>query len=390
MRGVKGNMARKSGSRPRPVEPSKPNTPELPDSILVINDDPAGCNFISGLLRYAGYEVLEAASDAEALKVVLQALPNLIILDGKPPGESALEVLRQLKAAPQTRHIPGLHISTSHDNDAAVVAGLDAGADSCLTKPVEPVVLLATCRSLLRLAKAERLAEEALRLSEQRAREAEMGRQLAETLNSEVNHRVRNNLTMVVALLQIQSTASDLAPNAVRALQETAARVMTFARIHEQLQTEAEGRVNLLQVVHQLTDMVKDMVAEKRINLEVEGEPVLLDADTATRLAMVANELLINAAKHGAPSPSGEFHIRVELGAEAGKLHLSVWNSGQPRTRAEGQSGGLGLQLVRGLIAQHRGHFALKSYNGGSLAEVVMETPHPGRMPAPAPGISPA
>jgi len=383
-------MPRKSGSRPRPVEPEKPNTPELPDSILVINDDPAGCNFIAGLLRYAGYEIREAASDAEALQVVRQAPPNLIILDGKLPGESDLELLRQLKAAPETRHIPVLYISTNHDNDAGAVAGLDANADSCLAKPISPIILFATCRSLLRLAKAERRAEEALRLSEQRAKEAEIGRQLAETLNSEVNHRVRNNLTMVVSLLQIQSTAADLAPNAVRALQETAARVMTFARIHEQLQTEAEGQVNLLQVVHQLTAMVKEMVAEKRINLEVDGEPVLLDADTATRLAMVANELLINAAKHGTPSSSGEFHIRVELGAKAGKLRLSVWNSGQPRARAEGQLGGLGLQLVRGLIAQHQGRFALKSYQGGSLAEVVMPTPHLGRASAPAPGISPA
>jgi two-component sensor histidine kinase len=241
----------------------------------------------------------------------------------------------------------------------------------------------------LRLAKAERQAEEALRLSEQRAREAEMGRRLAETLNAEVNHRVKNNLAMVAALLQIQSTAIGLDSKAVRALQETATRVMTFARIHEQLQTEAEGRVNLLQLVHQLTMMVKEMVAGKRIHLEVEGEPVFLDAVTATRLAMVANELIFNAAKHGAPDPSGELYIRVELVAREGKLHLSVWNSGLPRDRAEGQLKGLGLHLVQGLIAQHQGRFALKSFQGGSLAEVVVETPKPGQASAPAPGISP-
>jgi len=105
----------------------------------------------------------------------------------------------------------------------------------------------------------------------------------------------------------------------------------------------------------------------KRIELNTVSEP-------ATRLAMVANELLINAAKHGAPSLSGELHIRVDLEAKEGKLHLSVWNSGQPQGRDEEQVAGLGLQLVRGLIAQDQGRFALKSYKGGSLAEVVIDT----------------
>jgi len=367
----------KSGVDHQQIEPGEPREPKRQDTILVVNDNRGERNLIAGLLRHAGYKTREAASDAEALQAVLQAPPNLTILDLKMAGRSGLEVLRQIKAAPQTRHIPVLFISTNHDNDEAVVAGLDAGADSCLTQPVEPIVLLAACRSLLRLARAERQAAEALHLSEQRAEEAEMGRRLAETLNAEVNHRVTNNLAMVAALLQIQSTAVDLDQKAAQALRETAARVTTFARIHEQLQTEAEGRVDLLQVVHQLTTMVKEMVADKRIHLQIEGEPVFLDAETATRLAMVANELLFNAAKHGAPSPSGELQIRVDLEAKEGKLHLSVWNSGRarPQGKVEGQLSGLGLQLVRGLIAQHRGRFALKSYKGGSLAEVVIDTP---------------
>jgi len=345
---------------------------ERVDTILIVDGSQTERGATVQLLRQAGYEVQAAANAAEALQAARQKPPDLIILDAGLPGT---EVLRKIKAAPEIAPIPVLYVSTNHDNDEAIVAGLDAGADSCLTKPIESIVLLATCRALLRLARAERLAEEALHLAEQRASEAEMGRQLAETLNAEVNHRVRNNLAMVASLLQIQSAAPDMDPKAAQVLLETAGRVAIFARIHEQLQSEAEGRINLLQVIHQLTTMIEEMVAGKRLHLEVEGEPVLLDAETATRLAMVANELLINAAKHGGPSPSGELHIRVELEAKADKLHLSVWNSGLPRHRAEGQLAGLGLQLVRGLIAQHQGRFALKSHNGGSLAEVVVHTP---------------
>jgi two-component sensor histidine kinase len=354
------------------VEREESSEVERVDTILIVDGNQTERVATVQLLRLAGYEIQAAANAAEALQAARQKPPDLIILDAALPGT---EVLRKIKAAPETEPIPVLYVSTNHDHDAALVAGLDAGADSCLTKPIPPIVLRATCRSLLRLARAERLAEESLRLAEQRASEAEMGRHLAETLNAEVNHRVKNNLAMVSALLQIQSAAPGMDRKAAQVLLETAGRVAIFARIHEQLQTEAEGQIDLLQVVHQLTTMIEEMVTGKRLHLEVEGEPVLLDAETATRLAMVANELLINAAKHGGPSPSGELHIRVELEAKADKLHLSVWNSGLPRHRAEGQLAGLGLQLVRGLIAQHQGRFALKSYNGGSLAEVVVHTP---------------
>jgi len=349
---------------------------ERVDTILIVDGNQTVRAATVQLLRLAGYEIQAAANAAEALQAARQKPPDLIILDAALPDSPSTEVLRKIKAAPTTEPIPVLYVSTNHDHDAALVAGLDAGADSCLTKPIPPIVLRATCRSLLRLARAERLAEEALRLApEQRASEAEMGRHLAETLNTEVNHRVKNNLAMVSALLQIQSAAPGMDRKAAQVLLETAGRVAIFARIHEQLQTEVEGQIDLLQVVHRLTMMIEEMVTGKRLHLEVEGEPVLLDAETATRLAMVANELLINAAKHGGPSPSGELHIRVELEAKADQLHLSVWNSGLPRHRAEGQLAGLGLQLVRGLIAQHQGRFALKSHNGGSLAEVVVHTP---------------
>src|SRR5207249_5722041 len=76
------------------------------------------------------------------------------------------EVCRRLKSDPGTSHLPVLHLSATSVSSQSRVRGLDGGADGYLTQPVEPEVLVATVRSLLRM----RRAEEALRRSEEKFR----------------------------------------------------------------------------------------------------------------------------------------------------------------------------------------------------------------------------
>ncbi len=128
--------------------------------ILSVNEHVPARRVFSTTLHDAGYEVVEAASGSEALQLA-QQLPRLIVLDITLSDVDGFEVCRRLKADPRTAAIPVLLTSAAHVSAASKVEGLDSGADAYLVQPVEPAVLLATVRGLLRAQSAEANLREA-------------------------------------------------------------------------------------------------------------------------------------------------------------------------------------------------------------------------------------
>jgi PAS domain S-box-containing protein len=134
------------------------HTPDAPPvTVLVVDDDEAGREATSWLLRSEGYQVAEAATGNEALRRIAEQ-PHLVILDVRLPDVDGFEVCRRLKADPATGLIPILMLSGIYRDADAKVEGLESGADGYLTKPVEPAVLFATVGALLRMRQAEAAA----------------------------------------------------------------------------------------------------------------------------------------------------------------------------------------------------------------------------------------
>jgi CheY-like chemotaxis protein len=136
-----------------------------PDTILVVDDNEANRYTVVRLLRKAGFTVHEAADGRRGLAAAHPDL-DLIILDIRMPELDGYEVCRRLKADPQLRSIPVLHMSATFTSSSDIAYGLEGGADGYLTHPVDPAVLLGTVRAFLRLRHVDR----ALRESEARAR----------------------------------------------------------------------------------------------------------------------------------------------------------------------------------------------------------------------------
>src|SRR4030042_2318404 len=126
--------------------------------ILNVDDDDASRYAISRTLRQAGFDVKEASNGREALRVA-EEQPDLILLDVNLPDINGFEVCKTLKNNPLTSHIPVLHLSATYLNDEAKVKGLET-ADGYLTQPVEPPVLIATIKALLRMKRAEKALRE--------------------------------------------------------------------------------------------------------------------------------------------------------------------------------------------------------------------------------------
>lgn len=126
-----------------------------PPRILVVDDNPAALYATSRVLRAAGYEVIEAATGAEALKN--GAAADLVVLDINLPDMDGFEVCRRLRENPLTANIPILHLSATFTNSKDLVQGVNAGADGFLTRPLEAQVLTATVRTLLFARHAEHI-----------------------------------------------------------------------------------------------------------------------------------------------------------------------------------------------------------------------------------------
>jgi len=118
--------------------------------ILVVDDIEANVRLLEAKLSAEYYEVLTAADGPTALAMAAAEKPDIVLLDVMMPGLDGFAVCRALKEDAATGHIPVV-LLTALDGRADRVAGLEAGADDFLTKPIDDVLLFARVRSLTRL-----------------------------------------------------------------------------------------------------------------------------------------------------------------------------------------------------------------------------------------------
>jgi len=156
--------------------------------VINVDDYPPGRYTRTKILRQAGFTVHEAATGEQAL-ALLSHRPDLVLLDINLPDIDGFQVCKRIKENPDTAGTLVLHMSASNLLPRDQVAGLDGGADGYLMEPVEPAVLIATVKSLLRI----RRAEEGLRRSNDSLR----------SLTDMLSHELREPLRQVSIYAEI-------------------------------------------------------------------------------------------------------------------------------------------------------------------------------------------
>jgi two-component sensor histidine kinase len=196
------------------------------------------------------------------------------------------------------------------------------------------------------------------------------------TLVKEIHHRVKNNLQIIASLLNLQSRR--IQDDSLReAIGNSTRRIMTIALVHETLYEKNIGLVDATTLIQTLSKLVIQQMTgtDQEVKVLIEGTPpVMLSCKQATNLALVLNELLTNALKHGIQGmANGE--IRISLTEENGEVLLSVRDNGKglPEGFDAKKHCGLGLHLISTISKnEFAGEFFLENREPGLDAKFIM------------------
>jgi two-component sensor histidine kinase len=194
-------------------------------------------------------------------------------------------------------------------------------------------------------------------------------------LLKEMNHRIKNSLSIVSSMLRLQSSTTT-ASTATEQLKAAAHRVHAVARAHERLyQTDDVEHLDIGRYIEQVCTDVDESVAHCEIIVDAQHD-ILIATDQAIPLALMVNELITNAAKHAYEGQTA-CKIWVGLARKGATIQVSVRDEGigLPASFDLAKSKGLGMRLVRAFLQQLDATVAINPQPRGTEFVVVVPQP---------------
>src|SRR5207247_7159051 len=222
-------------------------------SVLVVDDDQRNVRLMESILRSSGYQVLKAYNGEDALQVVENDSPDLLLLDVMMPKMSGFELCQRLKGRYQTRLLPIIMVTALNALEDKVQA-LEYGADDFLSKPINKVELLAKVRSVLRVKGLQDELER--KKSEIEAANLELVRMqgFKESMMQMVVHDLKNPLASIMGNIQL--------------IQMQNVEMMSPTRLKELLQRTQESARQLMRMILNILQIGK--LEERKMTLKLE------------------------------------------------------------------------------------------------------------------------
>lgn len=383
-----------------------------PGRILLVEDSRTQRLLVEAKLREEGHEVVEAGNGKEALDAVAREEPgyfDLVISDIMMPEMDGISLLRQIRARFSRIELPVI-VATGKDRSEDVVAGLQAGANDYVAKPVDLAVLLARVDTQLSLKRAHAALHDAQRALIRAARMESVG-----ILAAGVAHEIRNPLAMMSMVANgLRTRLGGADPESAALLDTLVESIGRADRIVKDLMRASQaqqlklapGDVN--ELVQGALAMLSEEIERNRLRLRLclaSGLPPALVARHDLRQALV--NVLLNAIQ--AMPQGGELFVEtrlqevVGLDAETGRRTGNRLRNGEQAvlirvedtgpgippeflgkifdpfftTKAPGLGMGLGLTVARQLVSLHHGLLRVTNREDGQGArsEIFLKRP---------------
>lgn len=387
-----------------------PAPPPLLPNILIVDDDPGMVQALARVIRPLG-RLRFATQGPDALRLMAESPPDLVLLDAQMPGMSGFEVLETIKGDPLLSDIPVIFV-TSQAEATFEQTGLEKGAADFIAKPIRPAIVQARVRTQLRLKQAndalkQVAATDRLNLAEALKDLRESHAQLQKTaeelqLANEgllqfvriSSHDLREPLNTVVQFVGLVeedhgvSLPTDarhylkLVRNAGERMRTLLDDVVRYARLQHG-ETDPRTPVSLAPLMAELCDALAAQLNATGAQLRIGELPVV--SGHASLLSQLFQNLVSNALKFMPPDRAP----RIEITAEThdGMTTVTVQDNGigispegmdklfQPFARLnlkrEFEGSGLGLAISRQIAEAHGGTITVRSQPGeGSAFEV--------------------
>jgi two-component system, sensor histidine kinase and response regulator len=365
-------------------------------ALLVNVDDNEAARYArTRLLRQAGFAVADARAGEEALAIVGQIAPDLVLLDINLPDVNGIEVCRRLKSNPESASVLVLQISASAITPPHATAALNNGADAYLMEPVDPDVLLATVRAMLRLRKAEQDLAEAN--SALRAANKNLENTNAELLRSNedlarfahiASHDLQEPLRAVIAHVELLSRTlepdiDEKARQFISVVADSSRRMKNLIDdllMYSQVRREPAsltGIVNLNHAARWAIENLRESISSSSAEISVSELPSVYG--DFVRLGQVFQNLIGNSLKYCKPGVPPNVRIAVEeltptdctisLRDNGIGIAKQYWNQiFTPFKRLHNRDipgTGIGLAVCRSVIEAHHGRIWVESTEGG-------------------------
>ncbi len=325
-------------------------------TVLIVDDEALVRETLTDLLEAEDYRVLAAESGQQVASLIGEA--DLVLLDAMLPDKDGWAVCRTIK-----EHDPLLPVLmvTARTSPEDVVRTFAAGADDYIAKPFNVAELSARIGTRLRAHEAERelqranerlrdLADRNYELYQQAKNDAEERARLLR----ELDHRVRNNLSVIMGLVAMERNRRPPRP-VEETLNSLENRLRSFVAVHETFRRDGYTGVPIGAVTERIAQRLRSTFdPQERIMVRVESDALVLDERRGFALALILNELLSNSLRHAFPDERrGTVTVRIH---EAGD-----------QVRAEVRDDGIGSSIMRQGSAPGSGRSIVEALLRGEL-----------------------
>ncbi len=348
--------------------------------ILIVDDTRVNLQLLGKILMKVNYELAIANSGYEALDMLREVKPDLILLDVMMPGIDGYEVCKTLKSSPETKNIPVIFLTAKSEKED-IVTGFEMGAVDYVTKPFNSAELLARVKTHLELKYARDLL----------AKQNEKLKQLNDLKNEFLGmaaHDLRNPIGSITTTLSyiLEYLGTNLTEKQVKFLRniEKAGRYMNVL-LNDLLDLTAieSGKLTLKLMEEDYINFLKEnivlnqMLADKKaitIDLNYEDNIPYINFDR-DKITQVINNLISNAVKFS----HGDTKITVDIKSGEDFIITSVIDQGQGIPEQElphifkefhrstvkatdgEKSTGLGLAITKKIVEGHGGKIGVES-----------------------------
>jgi signal transduction histidine kinase len=309
--------------------------------VLIVDDDPTAREALVATLEGEGYDLQLAKDGIQALRMLKQLQPDLILLDVMMPAMDGFEVCRRIRATPSHAEVPIILLTALDDRDS-LLQGIESGADDFLSKPPDRRELIARVRTITRLNRYRTLMEQRENIRRMAERVVAAQEEERQRISRELHDDLGQALTThLIALRNLQQDLSQ-------------PKQTIFERLQSLYDQSYEIFVKLRGIARDLRPLVLDTLGLKvamqtycteftrRTHLPVIFEsddflPELPDAYNITLYRML-QETLTNVIKHAQAT-----QVWVDLSMDDDQVTLTIQDNGVGFDKTKTGSNGIGL-----------------------------------------------